>query len=141
MFDMRISNADLEYSNVVWFARDPFGNVIAAQSIESDVPEFVKCDEEKAMRICNELFSFSAVDRDGKNLIDEEKASAGQGLYCYSVSDPYDSIYEVTAVPQNPVKYENMPEHIKELLKDNIVDFNAGLTSRFTVRKGRVYAC
>ena len=67
---MRIK--DEGYYNIIWFAIDVVGNVIVAQSLESEIPEFVKCDAEKTMTISEKLYCPRAIDREGKNLIDKE---------------------------------------------------------------------
>ena len=131
---MRIK--DEGYYNIIWFAIDVVGNVIVAQSLESEIPEFVKCDAEKTMTISEKLYCPRAIDREGKNLIDKEKMSSLYGFYCYVADDPYESVYRIASIPSRSKNIAAMPEYIKEMLTDNLVPFDASITDRFKISNG-----
>lgn len=135
---MRIKNEG--YYNIIWFAKDVCGNIIVAQSLESDIPEFIKSDAAKALMISEKLSCPRAIDREGKNLIDKEKMASLYGFYCYSADDPYESKYRIVAIPQKPRKIDSMPDYIKKLLVDNLVPFDASLTECFKITNGIIQA-
>ncbi len=122
---MRITDYEKEYSNILWFATDIGGNVIFAQSLESDVPEFVCRNKEKSERLAELLCDGN----DGN--ISEYLCS--KGLYHYIADDPYESVYRRVQIPANPVKAESLTKEIKDLMSENVLMINAETCLSFEV--------
>ena len=134
---MRITCED--YMDVIWFAVDRDGHVIVARSMESEIPEFVKCSSERTTAVAERLSFPRAVGRDRCGAFDAVKAVEGCGFYYYIADDPFDTVYRRVGMPERPCRAADLSWDVQELLANNRVAFSAAERPSFTICGGTVY--
>ena len=92
---MRISEIDLQCNDIMWFAIDNNGYIVALTSGgEGNVPEYVCRSKEETDKL-EEYFMCTAadigdatllIDNDGSLLADDATALSRKGLFCFDVS-------------------------------------------------------
>ena len=135
---MRITSIIEGYMYILWFAKDAADNIIVAESLESEVPAFVKEDEGKTNLIAEKLGFPKAVDRNRPGSFDIRQFASQHGFYAYIGDDPYESIYSRISVPSKQTKYADLSPDSKALLKNNVVPFDAAATPSFEIIAGGV---
>jgi hypothetical protein len=131
---MRIENEN-EY-DVLWFAEDDAGRVLAARSRGRPLPEFVKADAGLAMLLAEKLFCPAAIRRMGREPFDTDKLTSLYGFYCYEAEDGDGAVYRLAAAPASPADAGRYTEDVRELLENNRAPFDAARTPRFQVVDG-----
>lgn len=134
---MRITELDLQIEDLEWYAIDENNNIAFFTSGGmGNVPEFIcKCRED--LNIVSNYFDLS------DNIISEVELVVGafedypdekfkkdcvdisqKGLFCYDVSDEneYKNEYKILCRPNNMLKLDDLPERIKNILKQYRLD-------------------
>ncbi len=129
---MRISDNTAAYHNIIWFARDNNGNIIFAESHEGSCPEFVLEDASKTERLALLICAAKAVDRNREPAIDIDNLAA-RGFYCYKNDDHDGFTYRLQKTPTNPMNFDDLPETVRRLLKNQKLPFDAAETEEFMI--------
>ncbi|MBO7503680.1 MAG: hypothetical protein J6U38_04860 [Clostridia bacterium] len=130
---MEINEVTMGYFDIIWFAKDRDGNVLVGSSLESDIPAFVKSSRERAEQAAMELFGIHAVDRQRWPAFDIMKQVEEKRFYLYVANDAFESIYRRIYEPSGPARFDELPDSIRECLRENIVPFSASETETFTI--------
>lgn len=124
---MRFTEIELQCEDILWFAIDVNGHIMAFTSGGAGcVPEFV-CGNKENTYSLQDYF----LDEYMPDLKLEEK-----GLFCYDVNydDNYGNTYIKTSTPESPINFNDLPDKIKELLKLNTLDLNANTSDTIEVK-------
>ncbi len=124
---MRFTEIELQCEDILWFAIDVNGHIMAFTSGGAGcVPEFVCSNKENTYSL-QDYF----LDEYMPDLELEEK-----GLFCYDVNydDNYGNTYSKTTTPESPINFNDLPDKIKELLKLNTLDLNANTSDTIEVK-------
>lgn len=143
---MRISVIDLQCEDIMWFGIDKNGYIFECTSAGcGNVPEFV-C---KSFEEMNELVEYfiDKLEISTKEKIvtkyDEENQLvkdcielARKGVYCYDFCEEKDHINEYKKVtePLKPIHYNDLPQNIKDIMKDHRVDIDVNDYEYITVK-------
>lgn len=130
---MRISEVEVEYSDIEWFATDKKQKIMRFTSgLYGYVPEFVCASKENVEVLCKFFRSLKRStdamilqnDNFGNKLLDECKQLSQKGIYCFDSFDGVkDSIfYTKISEPMQPVLLYTLPQHIQNIMKFNILD-------------------
>lgn len=124
---MRITEEELTYLDLTWFAVDKFGRIIELTSNGSgNVPEFV-CKSQEKVNILEDYFVNKASD----NYINFSE----KRLYYF---DAYDGKNRTTnyikkSSPSNPLLISQIPKCISEILSNNRLDIDVEAIDRINV--------
>ena len=131
---MRYTEIDLQCEDIMWFGVDKTGAIFECTTGGiGNVPEFV-CKSKETNELLCKFFIESLSTTTEANLLcdyDEENdllkdciSLAQKGIYCFDISEDekYEGDYIKISVPKNPINLESLPERIKELMKDRIVN-------------------
>ena len=131
---MRYSEIDLQCEDIMWFGVDKIGAIFECTTGGiGNVPEFVCMSKETNETLCDYFVktlskSTSATllceyDEDNELLKDCIGLSE-KGIVCYDISedDEKEGDYVKISVPEKNISIESLPNHIKNLLEDHIVD-------------------
>ena len=130
---MRISELEVEYEDILWFAIDKFHRVIAFTSgVYGDVPEFVCRSKEETILIenyfdnCGKKTETKHIkDTDfGEKLIEFCECMTQKGIYCFDSYNGNEHVEYYTKIssPCEALVIENVPEPIASILKSHIID-------------------
>jgi hypothetical protein len=131
MINMRYTEIELQCEDLLWFAVDLNGNIIALTSGGAGcVPEFVACSKEN-----NELL-INYFDKLKSNSKNSDNDLANKGLYYFDVSykDNYGNSYIRIAIPDNPINIVSLPSNIQKLLSNNKLDIDVSTSEAIKVK-------
>ncbi len=129
---MRYSEIDLQCEDITWFGVDANNHVIAfASGGIGNIPEFVCRSKEET----NELYDFfydtlakttvgHALVAGCNSLISEFVELSSKGLYCFDVEaqNSEGEIYTKISYPETPILFDALPDNVKAIMKDHIID-------------------
>lgn len=144
---MRITIIDLQIEDIMWFAIDKNGCVIEfTTGGRADVPEFV-CRSKEETELLEEFFmnlpvGFSnaelLIDRDGSPLATDSEALAKKGIFCFDACSEFDYEYMYgyykIAYPDKTLHLLDLPQNIRNIMADHIIDVDVSETDRITVK-------
>lgn len=132
----RISSSECFCMDMEWYGVDRQGNIaVFCSAAEGYLPEFVCENEERADELIDyfekaEKYTSSVLLL--KQVESAEQAArdfSDKGLYYFDSDDgtgfdvcTLHEYYTKQSCPEKPLKYETLPEHIKEILKYNFMD-------------------
>lgn len=123
-----INDSEIAYSDILWFAVDRNGYVILANSLEGDIPQYVKENAGKAEFLAQELLGEPAI-KHARNF-----CLTTDFIY-YANTDSYDGKkYTRIFVPKNPVHINNLSHEIRELLSIQTLDIDSRVSQSFCVQ-------
>jgi hypothetical protein len=131
MINMRYTEIELQCEDLLWFAVDLNGNIIALTSGGAGcVPEFVACSKENNELLIN---YFDKLKSNSKNSYND---LANKGLYYFDVSyeDNYGNSYIRIAIPDNPINIVSLPSNIQKLLSNNKLDIDVSTSEAIKVK-------
>lgn len=130
---------DHEKYDIIWLAVDTSGNIIVAQSLKVDIPEFVKADADKTITLCKLLCLPDAIRSNRpKGEFDSEKYASLYGFYCYAADSHSGSVYRLVEAPSSPSNISDLSGMGKMLLSENHFPFCAADTKEFSVNNGSI---
>ena len=134
---MRFSEIDLQIEDLMWFGVDTQGCIVEFTTGGSaNVPEFVCRSREDAETLENYFTNFPPtttahmlIGRDLGTLAEDARRLAGCGIFCYDVTygedgSPADQYHKI-AFPEKPLKLDDLPERIKSIIGDHLVNADA----------------
>ncbi len=140
---MRITEIDLQCEDIMWFAVDCNGFIIALTSGGiANVPEYV-CRSRKETEVLEGFFlnktenisdSELLIAHDDSPLVTDAISLSRKGIYCFDVStDSNEYGYYKIAQPDNPLRLSDLPKKIQDILSDHIIDVDVVSTNQITV--------
>lgn len=130
---MQMNYLEIAYHDVIWFACDTAGHIIAASSREGNVPDFVEKDKERAEKIAQRLMGVHAIDRCRVPPVDYA-AWAQNGYFFFRGDDPYDGdLYLLCAKPEKALSLDDLDEDMRILLEKQILPINAKWVDQFSL--------
>ena len=145
----RIYSSECEYLDIQWYGIDKEGNIaVFCTGTAGNLPEFVcesseRADKltdyfEKLEKTTDSVLIFSKTEAAQKNAAD----FSDKGLYYFDADDGTDT--EICTLhkyctkhscPQKALKYEQLPENIKEIISHNFMDIeNFSLADTINVK-------
>ena len=142
----RIENWELCTIDVEWYGIDRKGNVaVFCSAGEANVPEFVCADKER-YELLVEIFGKMPTISDVQVCLEGSKKNpmpiqvakeySEKGLFYYDSDDHsksdmgvFQRYYTIGSMPINPMKYDDLPMQVQELLKDNFLPIDDFRTS------------
>jgi len=132
-FSLRISEVELEYSDIEWFAIDKNQKIVRLTSgLYGYVPDFVCSSKENAELLCvffdNLPRSTTSISVQGENfgtkLLDECQIVSQKGIYCFDAFDGQDDTtsYTKISVPKQPLYFYELPENVQDIIRSNFID-------------------
>lgn len=132
----RISADECEWTDMEWYGVDRQGHVaVFCSGGSGNLPEFVCEDAERAEALIRyfekaPIMTSSVLRIPAIDAAEQAARNASErGLYYFDADDGtgrgatvYQTYYTKHAVPQKPLNYENLPEHIQEMLGHNFLD-------------------
>ena len=142
---MRITRIDLQCYDILWFAIDNNGCIIAFTSGgKSDVPEFVCRSKSETERLEDFFMSLPndyspsklLIDNDGSQLAIDAEELAQKGIYYFDTySDiEYEYGYSKVSYPDKALHVSDLPSDIQKLLSDHIIDIDVSTEDRIIVK-------
>ena len=142
---MRFSIIDLQCNDIMWFAVDKNGCIIALSTGgEGNVPEYVCRSKEetedledfflnKAKEICS---STLLIDNDNNALCMDAIALANKGIFCFDVSSEpkYKYGYYKISIPDISLHLTDVPSGIRSILQDHIIDVDVSCEDHIMVK-------
>lgn len=127
--EKRISDAEIAYNDILWFGVDKSGYIIAANSLEGEIPDFVKEDRDKAETLSQKLL--------GEPLLKHARNFCMRMNFIYFANtDPYDeTVYSCVSVPDKPIHIQSLSDEIKSLLNGQLVEADGRNEKEFSVRQ------
>ena len=141
---MRITEIDLQCDDIMWFAIDNSGCVIALTSGgEGNVPEYV-CRSKEETETLETFFmnlptgfseSVLHVDNDGSTLATDAEALAQKGIYCFDIcSDPgFEFGYYKISSPDKALHLTDLPANIQSIMSDHTIEIDVSVVDRIMV--------
>lgn len=132
----RIDAGECCSMDMEWYGVDRQGNIaVFCSAGEGHLPEFVCKDAERAdelidyfdtlNKITSSILLFSKTER----AVQVARDFSDKGLYYFDADDgtklgicTLHQYYTKQSYPQKPLKYELLPKHIRDILKDNFMD-------------------
>lgn len=134
----RIGAGECEHMDMEWYGVDKKGNVaVFCSGGEGNLPEFVCESIERADELIEYFDRMKKTTSSVLMFPQTKKGCAEQvarnfsdkGLYYFDADDgtklgisTFHEYYTKHSYPQNPLKYELLPKHIKEILKHNFME-------------------
>lgn len=125
---MRITMIDLQCEDLMWFAVDPEGRIVALTSGGmGNVPEFV-CADRDANDFLVEYFTKIqpemtveklAVEYEENALIKDAIRLSRKGVFCF---DANGDSYEKISSPEAPLVFDMLPDNIKSVMRSRIIN-------------------
>ena len=140
---MRYSEVDLQCTDVIWFGVDRSDNILVFTSAGCGcIPEYV-CRSQEETNTLEEYFSSlpqskvaQAEDGINEDVKCEAISWAQRGIYYFDVAfdDGYADSYVKVACPKSPMRMHDLPNNIKKILADHMIDADASSTNRIKVK-------
>lgn len=134
----RISADECKHMDMEWYGVDRQGNIaVFCSGGEGNLPEFVCENEERADEL---IAHFDKFEKITSSILIFPKTKIGRaeqiardfsdkGLYYFDADDgtklgvcTFHEYYTKHSAPQNPLKYELLPKHVREILKHNFLE-------------------
>lgn len=129
----RISANECEFMDVEWYGVDRQGNIaVFCSGGAGNLPEFV-CESEERVHTLMEYFA--AISKSTQSILligaaqQAAKTFSDKGLYYFDSDDGTKSgvgtlhqYYTKWSYPEKPLNYEQLPQHIREILKHNFME-------------------
>jgi hypothetical protein len=131
MINMRYTEIELQCEDLLLFAVDLNGNIIALTSGGAGcVPEFVACSKENNELLINYFDKLKSNSKNSDNYL------ANKGLYYFDVSyeDNYGNSYIRIAIPDNTINIVSLPSNIQKLLSNNKLDIDVSTSEAIKVK-------
>lgn len=141
---MRISEIDLQCNDIMWFAIDKNGCVVALTSGgEGNVPEFI-CRSKSETKELEDFFlnlptgyskSKLLINDNGSQLVTDAMSLSQKGINCFDVcSDPgFQYGYYKISSPDKNLHIDDLPSNIQKILSDHIIDIDVTEADRIMV--------
>ena len=129
---MRFTETELQSEDLLWFAVDTNGNIVAFYTGGVGcVPDFV-CNNKKITYDLQDYFLDELAINNAANSEDLAK----KGLYCFDVSydDNYGNSYHKTEAPNKPINISSLPKKIVNMLENNIIEYDASKVETIIVK-------
>ena len=129
---MRFTEIELQSEDLLWFAVDTNGNIVAFYTGGIGcVPDFV-CNDKELTYNLQDYFLNELENNDSTN----SEVLAKKGLYCFDVSyeDNYGNSYNKTETPNNPINISSLPKKIANMLKNNKIEYAANNVETIIVK-------
>ena len=140
---MRYSIVDLQCEDILWFALDVNGNILAFTSGGfGNVPEFICRSKEENELLIDFFNKYDAsttgthllIEDDGNPLSADARKFSQHGITCFDVDIDNDNpSYVKISYPDNPITNDVLPENIQKILSDHIVNVDVMHTDRIDV--------
>jgi len=142
---MRYSEIDLQIEDIMWFAIDINGYVLAFTSGGcGNVPEFV-CNSKEETTILSDFFMNSLnkttnanllIDNDGSYLAEDSIELSSKGIFCFDVfiDDNNNCNYSKIASPSEPILFSSLPQNIKNIISSHNINIDVLHTDTVTVK-------
>lgn len=141
---MRISKIELEYSDIEWFGIDKNKKIIRFTSgLYGYVPEFVCISTENTDLLCEffeNLHNYTTAillsdERFGIRFLDECRDISSKGIYCFDAFDGQHDTTSYTKIsePKQPLYLYELPAHIQNIIRTNIIDTDVDTTDTIKV--------
>lgn len=141
---MRYTTIDLQCEDILWFGVDVAGRIAAFTSGGyGNVPEFVCESRETTEKISQYFMTEMKSFTKGKIVGDYEESSemhkdcellVSKGIFCFDVSAEDDTLYSKVAIPEHEMKFDNLPDDIRNLLSGNLIDSDFMLSDILQVK-------
>lgn len=130
---LRITEIELEYNDIEWFAIDRNQKIMRFTSgLYGHVPKFV-CSSTEKNDLLVEFFENLKECTDsiilqnesfGIELLNECRDISQKGIYCFDAFDGVDdsTSYTKISAPKKPIYFYELPDHIQNLIKQNFLD-------------------
>jgi len=132
----RICAGECEHMDMEWYGVDRQGNIaVFCSGGVGNLPEFVCENDERA---CELMDYFESLEKMTSSVLmfpqsrGAEQCARGfsdKGLYYFDANDgtrpgicTFHEYYTKQSYSQSPLKYEQLPDHIKEILKHNLME-------------------
>ena len=139
---MRITADDLCTLDLLWFGIDSYGRVFSCFSgVNGNVPEFV-CRSFEETDLLGDYFIEQAkeigeakfiIPWKDNSLCQDCEIYSKKGLYCFDGGVNSDR-YVIISRPTKPLMLDDLPENIKAIMKDHVVDTDAATAEYFKVK-------
>lgn len=129
---MHFTETELQSEDLLWFGVDINGNILAFYTGGIGcVPNFV-CSNQKITYDLQDYFLNELEFNNDSN----SEVLAKKGLYCFDVSyeDNYGNSYHKTEKPNKPINISTLPEKIVNMLKNNILEYDANNVETIIVK-------
>lgn len=143
---MIITQQELQYEDIQWFAIDLKGHIISFTSgVYGNVPEFI-CKSRENLEILADYFtdnlkikSDAIILKDfsfGKELILDCMSLSEKGMYCFDAYDGknHTQYYSKISEPSVPLYFADLPQNIKEIIKLNLIEIDVSKTNIVEVK-------
>ena len=142
---MRYSVFDLQVEDIMWFGIDTNGMIFACTSAGcANVPEFVCESRESNEQICDffmnklETSTTEVLETSYENnvLINDAVKLSQKGIFCFdAVIDDVAHANEYVRIssPSAPLRLEELPDFIKNVFKDHVVNVDIAVTKYLQV--------
>lgn len=128
---MRITEIDLQCEDIMWFGIDIQNNIFECASAGcGSVPEFV-CKSRENMEavlkfFMDELNEFTQEKllveySDTNQLLNDCVRLSRKGIYCFDIYEENEQQYVKIVEPVEPLKYDALPQKVKDIFSDNRV--------------------
>lgn len=129
---MRITEIDLQCNDIMWFGIDKQNHLFECTSAGcGNVPEFVcksKEDEEFLSDYFLENLEESTQEKllveynDKNQLLKDCIRLSRKGIYCFDIFEEDEKKYVKLVEPLEPISYNDLPQNIKDRMRDNRMD-------------------
>ena len=140
---MRYTEIDLQSEDILWFAIDTNGSVLAFTSGGSgNVPEFVCRSKEETEFLESFFDSYDAanttgillIENDGSPLSEDALRYACHGITCFDVDiNNNNSSYTKISFPEKPLCISELPKDVRKVLSDHTINVDASATNTIDV--------
>ncbi len=145
---MKYTETDLQCEDIMWFGVDKNGYIFECTSGGiGSVPGFVCNSKEETEALAD--FFLDTLERsttatllipdDGNPLLQDCKKLTGKGVFCFDVAidDGRPNEYKKIAVPDHPILLSDLPDRIKSIMCNHIVDVD--VASETFIRVAHAY--
>lgn len=143
---MRYSAFDLQIEDIMWFGIDAKGMIFACTSAGcANVPEFICESREINEQICDyfmnklERITTEVLETSYENnvLINDAVKLSQKGIFCFDavINDvTHANEYIRISSPSVPLSFEDLPDFIKNIFKDHVVNVDIAKTKYLQVK-------
>lgn len=140
---MRYSEIDLQCEDITWFGVDANNNVAAfASGGIGNIPEYVCRSKEETEALYDYFYDTLGKTTTGhalvagdNSLVSEFVDLSSKGLFCFDVetSDAEGEFYKKITYPDAPISIEDLPDNVKAILKDHLLEMDISENDRIQV--------
>jgi len=143
---MKYTEIDLQIEDIMWFGVDKNGIVFEATSGGcANVPTFVIESKERTEQLKEYFLNLPEGNKESIFLteLDPDFPAYSEclnltknGLTCFDVSDEDENSYKKIATSSSPLKFEMLPDNIKQILSANKLDIDVQTSNNLSVEHG-----